>query len=328
MAEQTSRLAEEGVETADRAPELIATGIGLALEALAVEVTTALERSGIASILLKGPAVIRWLYPASTDRYSVDVDLLVAPTDLVPAEAVLAQLGFTPFEPKRDDKHARSWVRPQEALPIDLHRGIVGVGVTDEQAWQVLSAITEPLEASGTSVAVLQPHGRALHLALHAAQETPDKEKALRDLSGGLERLSFDIWREARALALQLDALPALGAGLRLLPEGNAVARALQLPNYVTPEIALRTSGPPDLSLGLNHLFELDGTTTRARYLASRALPSPAAMRAWSPLARRGRFGLAAAYMWRVPWLATRLVPALKAVRGARSENPRPFSDV
>ena len=41
MAEQTSRLADEGVETANRAPELIATGIGLALEALAVEVTTA-----------------------------------------------------------------------------------------------------------------------------------------------------------------------------------------------------------------------------------------------------------------------------------------------
>jgi hypothetical protein len=68
----------------------------------------------------------------------------------------------------------------------------------------------------------------------------------------------------------------------------------------------------------MNRLLEMDGTTTRARYVASRAFPSPAAMRAWSPLARRGRFGLAAAYVWRVPWLATRLVPALRAVRAAR----------
>ena len=136
MAEQTSRLADEGVETASRAPELIAAGIGLALEALAVEVTTAFERSGIASILLKGPAVTRWLYPASTDRYSVDVDLLVAPADLARAEAALAQLGFEPFEPRRDDKHARSWVRPGDALPVDLHRSIVGIGVTDVHAWE------------------------------------------------------------------------------------------------------------------------------------------------------------------------------------------------
>jgi hypothetical protein len=61
-------LADEGVETANRAPALMATGVALALEALAAEVTTTFERSGIPSILLKGPAVIRWLYPASTDR--------------------------------------------------------------------------------------------------------------------------------------------------------------------------------------------------------------------------------------------------------------------
>ena len=328
MAEQTSRLADEGVETANRAPELIATGIGLALEALAVEVTTAFERSGIPSILLKGPAVIRWLYPASTDRYSVDVDLLVAPADLARAEAALAELEFEPFEPRRDDKHARSWVRPGDALPVDLHRSIVGVGVTDEHAWDILSGVTEQLEMCGATVSVLQPHGRALHVALHAAQETPDKEKALRDLGRALELVDFDVWQEARVLAIELDALPGLGAGLRLLPAGDAVARKLELPNYVTAEIALRTAGAPDLSLGMNHLLELDGTTTRARYVASRAFPSPAAMRAWTPLARRGRFGLAAAYMWRVPWLATRLVPALRAVYSARRENRRPFSDV
>ena len=179
MAEQTSRLADEDVEAARRRPELIAAGVGLALEALAVEVTTELERSGIANIVLKGPSVIRWLYPAATDRYSVDVDLLVAPADLERAEATLAARGFEPFEPRRDDKHARSWMRPGEPLPVDLHRSLVGVGVDDETAWEVLSGLTEQLEVCGGTLSVLQPHGRALHLALHAAQETPDKEQAL-----------------------------------------------------------------------------------------------------------------------------------------------------
>jgi len=39
VAEKTSPLGDEGIETVDRAPELIAAGIGLALESLAVEVT-------------------------------------------------------------------------------------------------------------------------------------------------------------------------------------------------------------------------------------------------------------------------------------------------
>jgi hypothetical protein len=321
VAERTSRLADGDVETANRAPSLIATGIGLALEALAVEVTTAFERSGVASILLKGPSVVRWLYPAPTDRFSVDVDLLVAPAHFARAEAVLAKLEFEPFEPRRDDRHARSWVRSRDVLPVDLHRSMAGVGVDDESAWEVLSGVTELLEVSDATLSVLQPHGRALHLALHAAQETPDKEQALRDLRRGLALLQLEVWRQARVLAIELDALPGLGAGLRLLPEGEALAHELQLPTYVTAEIALRAAGAPDLSLGINRLLQMDGATTRARYVASRAFPPPAAMRAWSPFARRGRLGLAAAYVWRVPWLAMRLVPALRAVRAARGES-------
>jgi len=316
------------VESAGRRPELIAAGVGLTLETLAVEVTTAFERSGVPSIVLKGPSVIRWLYPAATDRYSVDVDLLVAPADLARAEATLAGLGFDPFEPSREDKHARSWVRPADALPVDLHRSIVGVGADDESAWQILAGVTERLDVRGGSLSVLQPHGRALHLALHAAQEIPDKTQALRDLRRGLELLEPDVWRRACVLAVELDALPGLGAGLRLLPEGARVAHELQLPDRVTAEIVLRAAGAPDLSLGMNRLLELDGATTRARYVASRAFPSPAAMRAWSPLARRGRPGLAAAYAWRLPWLVTRLVPAFRAVRAARGANKGRSFDV
>jgi hypothetical protein len=318
VAERTSRLADGDVEAAPRRPEVVAAGVGLVLEALAVEVTTELERSGIATIVLKGPSVIRWLYPKATDRHSVDVDLLVAPDDLERAEATLAAGGFEPVEPRRDDKHARSWMRPGGPLPVDLHRGIVGVGVDDETAWEVLSGLTDRLEVRGGALRVLQPHGRALHLALHAAQETPDKQQALRDLGRGLELLELEGWRQARELAARLDALPALGAGLRLLPEGGALADELRLPTRVTTEIALRATGAPDLSLGMNRLLEMNGVAARARYAASRAMPSPAAMRAWTPLARRGRLGLAAAYAWRLPWLAARLVPALRAVRAAR----------
>ena len=136
--------------TANRAPDLIAAGVGLALEALAVEVTTTFERSGIPSILLKGPAVIRWLYPASTDRYSVDVDLLsLRPTSharrryspsssssrssrgaTTSTLAVGCDRGRAPGRPP--SQHRRCW----------RHR---------RNAWDVLSGVTEQLEISGAT---------------------------------------------------------------------------------------------------------------------------------------------------------------------------------
>ena len=307
--------------------ELAAIGIGLALEDLAAEVTTALERSGVPSILLKGPAVIRWLYPESTARYSVDVDLLVSPVDLGCADAVLGELGLEPFEPRRDDKHARSWVRAPDGLSVDLHRSIVGIGLTDERAWKVLWGNTEEFRVSSTTVRVLRPHARALHLALHAAQETPDKGKAVGDLARGLELLEPEVWQEAAIVANDLAALPAFGAGLRLLPEGEALARDLRVPMQVTPEVALRAAGAPDLSLAMNRALETRGVRACARYVLTRAFLPPAAMRAWAPVAGRGHVGLVAAYAWRVGWLAARLVPALRAVRAARVESRRPSRD-
>jgi hypothetical protein len=197
------------------------------------------------------------------------------------------------------------------------------VGASEERAWEILWGVTEELQVSATTLRVLQPPARALHLALHAAQETPDKDKALRDLARGLEVLEPEVWREAHTLAIHLDALPAFGAGLRLLPTGDAVARVLQLPMQVTPEVALRAAGAPDLSLTMNRLLETRGVVARAKYASTRAFPSPAAMRAWTPLAGRGRRGLALAYAWRVVWLATRVVPAVRAVRAARAESAR-----
>ena len=309
-------MADEGLETASHRPDLIAAGVGLSLEALAAEVTTAFAGSDIPSILLKGPAVIRWLYPATTDRFSVDVDLLVAPADLTRAEGVLSTLGFAPFEPRRGDKHARSWVRG--ALPVDLHRGLVGIGVSDEIAWRSCSGRSSTWRyAARPSRVRTRTVGLSTWLCTRHRRH-PTRRRTLRDLGRGLELLEPEVWRQARALAVRLDALPGLGAGLRLLPEGDRVAHDLRLPERVTTEIALRAEGAPDLSLGMNRLLEMNGTRARVRYAASRAFPSPAAMRAWSPLARRGGFGLAAAYVWRVPWLATRLVPALRAVRTAR----------
>lgn len=304
-------------------PDLVAAAMGLAQDAVAAETTAALTSAGIRSLVLKGPAVIRWLYPEVTDRYSVDVDLLVSPDDVDRAEVVLEGLGFMADEPKRDDRHSWGLTRPVDGRGIDLHHRLVGVGVSDERAWDIFSADTETQEVGGRLVEVLAPGARALHLALHAAQELQNKSKAMRDLERGLDVLSPGIWRDARTVAARLDADPAFAAGLRLVSAGRALAASLKLPEEVTAEVALRSGTPPDLSLGLNTLLDLPGRR-RIAYAAMRAFPPPGAMRAWSPLARKGRTGLAAGYVWRAAWLASRLGPAIRAVRRARAAGRRP----
>ena len=70
--------------------ELVAAGVNLVHDATAAEVVGALSDAGVRSIVLKGPAVIRWLYPEITDRFSVDVDMLVSPEDVDQAGRALA----------------------------------------------------------------------------------------------------------------------------------------------------------------------------------------------------------------------------------------------
>lgn len=299
-------------------PRLVAAGVSVALDAVTAEVTSAFARADIRTILLKGPAVISWLYSQQTDRFSTDVDLLVGPADNARAEEVLRGLGFEAADALHEERHARAWVREPQGIVVDLHRRLVGIRLPREAAWRVLTEETEALEVSGARVDVLRREARALHLALHAAQQLPDKEKPLRDLARALDVLPFELWLRAHGLAQRLDAVPAFAGGLRLLSAGEAVADQLALPRATSVEVALRARAAPDLSLGLAGLAQMRGARSRAAFVLRKLFPSPTAMHAWRPLARRGKAGLAAAYVWRVGWVAARLGPAAAAVLAAR----------
>ncbi len=54
-------------------------------------VVDALEAAGIPSVLLKGPALARTVYPDPALRQSTDIDLLVRPADVLAAESVLQE---------------------------------------------------------------------------------------------------------------------------------------------------------------------------------------------------------------------------------------------
>jgi hypothetical protein len=75
------------------------------------EVRSAFNDAGVRSVLLKGPAFARLLYPNARSRDYTDVDLLVDPARLETAEEVLRRLGFERFDPESAKPTPRSGER-------------------------------------------------------------------------------------------------------------------------------------------------------------------------------------------------------------------------
>jgi Uncharacterised nucleotidyltransferase len=308
-------------------PSVQAMGRTMATDLVTAEVVTAFRKEGIRGIVLKGPALARWLYDEGALRPYLDADILVSPVDFPAAEGILGSLGFeregVDAIPGDWPKHARTWSRT-DGGNVDLHRTLFGVGIPDAELWEVLSVRTEPMRVAGADVEVLDLPGRAVVLTLHAAKDGTRVGKVRHDLGHAVDRVGPDVWREAGALAARLDALGTFAAGLRILPAGEEIARRLQLPDEVPVEAALRRrGGPPPFAAGMEWLAAAPGVRGKTAVVVRKVFPPPAFMRAWSSLARRGPLGLAAAYVARPFWVLWRLVPALRAWRRARREAGR-----
>jgi hypothetical protein len=174
------------------------------------------------------------------------------------------------------------------------------------------------MRVGGSDVEVLSTPGRAMHVALHAAQHGSAEEKPLEDLRRAIALVAPDTWREAVILAAELDAVPAFRAGLSLLPEGRNLAERLELPARTTVEVALRASGAHPAALGIDWLAQTPGAQRKIALMARRVFPSPAYMRAWRPLARKGRVGLVLTYLWRPLWLLRHAPPGFATWRRAK----------
>jgi hypothetical protein len=292
--------------------------ITMAVDAAAADVVTAFQESGVRCILLKGRTLGQWLYGESELRTYVDVDLLVDPQDFTRAEEVLAEFELERF-PVAGVDHADTWMLDPRRIPVELHRSLVGVGASPEHVWRLLSSDTELMDVGGVTVEALGIPARAMHVAIHAAQHGSGVRKFLDDLSRALAQ-GEETWRAAQALAQELDAVEAFSAGLRLLPEGRRLAMELSLPRRTSAQTVLLTHSPPPLAMGVARVASASGVRAKARLLIRKVFPEPAFMRVWSTLARRGRLGLAAAYLLRPLWIVWRSGPALRAWFTARKE--------
>lgn len=301
-----------------------AVGNALVADHVAVEVTSALERAGIAVIVLRGPAVARHLYDATEVRPYVDVDLLISQDRREEAERILLDLGFryvAVLGGRPDDRPAWSstWSRSRDRANVDLHWTLAGARAKPADVWRVIEAEREQLRVLDRSIAGTSAAATALIVTLHAAHHGVQVTQPVRDLERALARLSFSTWSRALELAEKMGAVESFAAGLRLSPEGERVARDLDVPEHTSAETILRASSAPPMALGFDWLAHTPGIPAKLRLIAGKVFPDAQFMRAWSPHARSGtKRGLALAYAWRPIWLAWHSVPGLRAWLDAR----------
>ena len=298
-----------------------AAAVGLVVQAAAVEAISALHEAGMRSILLKGPSFERWLYGADEPRMYGDIDLLVDARQFEQAGAVLGELGYRQRSEERAPTHvdhAKLWLREGDNMHLDLHRSLVGVGVPGADVWTVLAEQSEPMEIVGGRVEILSEPARAVQVALHAVVHGHSTEKTLLELSRAIERAPLPAWQQAAQLAERLRADGAFATGLRMIPEGGELADRLGLTASPTVENVMFAEEVPYSTWTVNRLANTPGILPKLRIVLQRIFPSPDFMRAWYPIARRGRLGLALSYPRRLSWMVTATGPAVAAWWRAR----------
>lgn len=297
-----------------------------ASRAAAVQLAERLEQTGVDWLLLKGAALAQLLYDPGEHRGYLDIDVLVAPASLALVRRTLADLGYenrseqTGIDNVLGAVHAEVWMRSGDAV-VDLHWQLPGCGADPQTTWDVLYAGRTAIELGGRSIAVPGRKGLAMHLAMHAAAHGPSGGMALGDLSRGLERWPLDLWAAAARLAVTLDAAPTFAAGLRLLPRGADMARALGL--EPTPRMSwtiLHADLRPRGTFHLRALMTAGNPRAYASILRRSLLPRSVWIAREFPWARRGRLAMTvgyAAHLLRAPLWALRAARYAHLARGA-----------
>ena len=310
-------------------PPMVAAARSLLSDAVAAEVATRFEEADISSILVRGASIARHLYRVDETRSYDDADLLVERDAAAKAGDVLRELGFrdvTGLGRRVSDRPAWSatWQRDRDRGNVDLHWTLVGANADSEVVWQALGAQVEPLEVARRAVNGLNAPATALVVAMHAAQHGLGIPRVREDLARGISLLPQDVWRLAKRLAEDIDALDAYAFGLRLLPEGQRLADDLRLPNRPSVETILRSEAAPPTALGFDWLSRTPGIAAKARLIVGKIFPDRAFMRVWFPPARRGGLpALALGYAWRPIWLVLHAPAGVRSWSAARGATRR-----
>lgn len=264
------------MSTGDTPTPAVITDIAqrLRVDTWTVEVVKAFEAHGVRSILLKGPAIVAWLYPEDRHlRTYLDVDLLVPPDDHARAVERLAAVGMSPSPHPRvaeDGHHALSFSRPSDGATVDLHHSLHGMrGVPARELWEAADHEAETLLVAGMPVRVLGPTMRLLLVALHPRAVDGPASQPWSDLTRALEVTSREDWEAAIALAERLGIVHEVAARLSVRPDTGWLLERLgdQPPARDFHLIGAVDSGaaPPSV-LAVEELLSAPSLRARLRY--------------------------------------------------------------
>lgn len=290
------------------------------LDARGAEVRAAFEAHGVTPILLKGRGFEALLYDDHEIRPTSDVDLLIDPQRLGAAEAELVELGYEVDAPTAhlspEPPHARHWKHTRHHVCIDLHVRLAGTRAPEQEVWIMLCEHAVPMLIGGRPGLVLDPTASAMLCALHRAHHVLSFERPSEDLRRAVERLDLTTWYGANELADRLGAAEAFASGLQLCESGAELAERLGLSSFIPTARRLAAQGASGAVL-LEWLWE-SSWRRRARLVWRGTFPTAHTMRRFHPLSRRGRAGLAAAYVLRPVDVAIRFPRAVLHLLHAR----------
>lgn len=244
---------------------------------------------GVEPLVVKGAAVGERLYPDWRLRPYVDVDLLLPRARLGAAAAALEPLGFHVLEEFRPGYaetlgHDVHVARREGSLSVDveLHWRVSDDALGLRLGFERLAATAETLELDGAKLAAPAPGLQLLVLALHLLSDRAKRLAWVHDLALGAGALAEDGWRDAFAVAHELELLWVLHRGLDYARAHLGFERPRPLPAGAPPPWGpLRAVESLD-ARAAPHFGRLAalGWGARASYLRTVFVPTRAGLRA------------------------------------------------
>lgn len=215
-------------------------GVALSRTLMMMELIKSLERGGIATIVLKGPAVAMSAYCDASLRTFGDMDLLVKKSDLRAARELLLSSGY---ERNYVDAAEDSLVRSQHALEFSSARAKVEVhwsllsrhlrlDFDVEDLWN--SARTVP--CVGHEMRVLAPDVQFLFLCAHGAKHEWMLPRWICDVAQLSHRLSSGEAKQVLELADSTNSRRILALGIRVARDVLGVDDSPFDPRLLVPE--------------------------------------------------------------------------------------------
>ena len=267
-----------------------------------IEISRVLRDAGVASVCLKGPTLSQWLYGTSAFRRFSDLDVMVAPRDLIAVHEALAPRGYrlpdgmTVKTAKAIYRGLGAWpLKRAGRYPLDLHFRLghlsFGSPVKPEEV------IAESRDLDGVpAVCIPSATHAAMMLLVHASKHLWCTLEMVLAIARVMERNDVD-WRSVQALARRSGSWNGCAAGLALasrlfgaeVPEeiddlGSRRARDDLL--RAARAALLRPAGvfADRWEERRSHRAALDGWSSRLRYDVHRLVSPTPLERAWCDL--------------------------------------------